>query len=245
MKILNTTNITEWKDVLNSKHSLPLDIIEYNKDNFFSSVDTLVNITYPEVTFTEVKTTSYKAQFNPTQLKQGNEFFLLTYSYNQFIGNQKNNNYNFSHSSFILDLTQPFVGHYIKDGHSKALVIPFDVLPSLSVDFLRNRNLTYHPLCIAITTLLKSTNTDELDTENNYKINAIMDLLSITKIEDKSNIITDIRLFLEKNVIQNKKIDLDILAAAFYMSRRKMQYVLSEHGWTYRKLVEDIKMRYR
>lgn len=235
-----TKDIIEWQDLMSSQHNLNLNVT-YGKGDFFSYIKSMPDLYLDGLVFSEVKTTPYKANYISSKDKKSQDSLLLTYSRNNFIGEQKGKVLNIKQQTFLLNMNEDFNGRYINNGDTKSCVIPFDLIESNAVNSLINKPLFYHPLYASIDLILKSISLNDSKDNVNLKLKSIIYNLSLNDLLEKYDFIEDVKIHVKREMAFGKKISLDALCAHFNMSRRKMQYMFTENETTYLKVIKAIK----
>lgn len=239
MKI-TTNKISAWEDFIYSEHKLPLIVKQYQDNQFFSDMS-IVPVTFSnDISFAESR--SVKQVIGSRPRNEFKDSFLIAHSMKAFCYENSLMKQSIKNGSFALDLSKSFSGEFLTDCHTKSISVPFDLLPGNVVDQLKINKLEQHPLYFTIESLLRSTSASDERNNISHKTSAIINILSIDDFLEKKNIINDIEIYLRKKLINREKINLDILAKDFCMSRRKIQYVFSENNTTYIKVISKIKM---
>ena len=239
MKI-TTNKISDWEDFIYSEHKLPLIVKQHQEDRFFSDMSIVPVIFSDDVSFAESR--SVKQMIESRPISEFKDSFLIAHSMKAFYYENSVMKQSVKNGSFTLDLSKSFSGEFLTDCHTKSFSIPFDLLSGNIVDQLKIKQLEQHPLYFTIESLLRSISASDERHNISHKIAAIINILSIDDYLEKKNFINDIEIYLRKKMINGDKINLDIVARDFCMSRRKIQYVFSENNTNYIKVINKIKM---
>ncbi|WP_141676932.1 MULTISPECIES: hypothetical protein [unclassified Aliivibrio] len=239
MKI-TTNKISDWEEFIYSEHKLPLIVKEYQEYHFFSDMIIVPVIFSDDISFAESQSVKQMIQSRVTS--EFKDSFLIAHSMKSFSYENNVMQQSMKSGSFVLDLSNSFSGEFLVDCHTKSFSIPFDLLPGRIVDQLKIKKLEHHPLYYTIESLLRSMSASDELHNISHKVAAIVNLLSIDDFLEKKNFIHDIEIYLRKKMINGEKINLDIVARDFCMSRRKIQYVFSENSTNYIKVINKIRM---
>ncbi|MGR5112703.1 helix-turn-helix domain-containing protein [Vibrio jasicida] len=127
----------------------------------------------------------------------------------------------------------------IKSSHGKGLVI-FIPLEGMEFDELKDRKKINTYYGVIIKKIRDSFSED--DYKKKVEINGIIGLVLISLIESqRERTIDKIVAFIKSN-ITNERLSLEYVANNLYMSKRKLQYIFSSNGTTYKKTLNQVKI---
>lgn len=140
-------------------------------------------------------------------------------------------------SEFILPNLERDI--HIKSSHAKGVVIfiPIGEMDLGSLNQRKKINTTYS---VIIKKIRDSFSTDEY--KKTVEVNGIVGLVLISLIEsERERTIDKIVDFIKSN-ITNESLSLEYVAHNLYMSKRKLQYIFSSNGTTYKKTLNQVKV---
>ena len=104
-------------------------------------------------------------------------------------------------------------------------------------------DLSNHPMGVSLNYLFSSIDINsENHSEVECKVKAIFYIINVNYFSDEKNLFFKIKSIIFKQIFNREKVTLDSLSAHFFVSRRKMQYILSKNNITFLKLVNGIKV---
>ena len=135
----------------------------------------------------------------------------------------------------------PEVGRDIKIQASQARgVIIFIPIDGIDVVFLSKRKKINSTYGVIIKKIRDNFSDDEY--KKTVEINGIIGLVLISLIEsERERTIDKIIDFIRSN-ITNESLSLEFVAHNLYMSKRKLQYIFSSNGTTYKKTLNQVKV---
>lgn len=234
-------NIIEWKKLIFEQSRLKLSITK-EKHDFFSHITVEQAQNLSGVVFFEAKSTPYKISYFCDENVNIRESFLLVYSQNHFVCEQKGNVFDLKRKTFLLNLNYDFNIKCIGNSEVKFCIIPFYLISEKAIKSMESNSFYYHPLYDSIDLILRSIKFSDNNSENKIKINAIVYSLSLSDLLGKADSMENIKNYIKREIKFGNKINLDVLCSEFNMSRRKMQYIFSENKTTYLNVMKEIKL---
>ena len=233
-----TSDLSEWLDLMSSNHQLKFDV-NRALQNFYSNV--AIPDTKTILSFVRTRTAGYEARYKSSENKQFRDNLLITHSFGRFSGYQ-NGDIEVNNETFILDLSQDFVGKFHKEGLTNAIILPLDLLPGKTVDTLKAHKRIENPIFYAVESILSKAKVE--DNNIDLKLNAIISNLALLDGEcSNGKTFDDIKFFIYLSLKNNRTINLDMLSDHFFMSRRKIQYLFEDNDTTFRKVVSNTKAK--
>lgn len=240
---LFTFNVAEWLDALQSRHQLPLEIITYQPQRFFSNVTAGISQTVAGVTHATVVASGYHGRYFSQKARDSNQAFLFTHSVNHFCGSQQQRNFSGKRISFCIDLSKNFDGYFHGVGLTHSVIIPFDLLDDKIVDFLKKTPLSSSRFYLAIDTLLRDISSHAQPMLIESKIRSLINLVSMCDLNSSnSTSLQDIYGFYLEKLHERSWYadDKDNLSLSLIIDTAKLHYDIHSTGSARRSYMQSM-----